>query len=88
MYPFGPLGQGGGVEEQLRVEQRPFGAEGFASTVWDSSIVMSKYLERHSSQFAGKRCLELGAGCGLVGACVRLPPTPPPPAPQPTSWPQ
>ena len=47
--------------EQLRVEQRPFGAEGFASTVWDSSIVMAKYLERHAPQFAGKRCLELGA---------------------------
>jgi predicted nicotinamide N-methyase len=56
--------------EQLRVEQRPFGAEGFASTVWDSSIVMAKYLERHAPQFAGKRCLELGAGCGLVGACL------------------
>ena len=36
--------------------------------VWDSSIVMAKYFERWNSLWAGKRCLDLSAGCGLVGA--------------------
>ncbi len=35
--------------------------------VWDSSIVMSKYFERWGSRWAGKKCLDLSAGCGLVG---------------------
>ena len=47
--------------------------QGFASTVWDSSIVLSKYLERRfgagPAALAGRRAVELGAGCGLV-SCV------------------
>lgn len=36
--------------------------------VWDSSIVASKYLEKLGpSWLEGKRCLDLSAGCGLVG---------------------
>ena len=35
--------------------------------VWDSSIVMSKYFEQWGSRWAGKKCLDLSAGCGLVG---------------------
>ena len=50
------------------IKQLPFGVEGFASTVWDSSIVLSKYVQKHPHLFKGKRCLELGAGCGLIGA--------------------
>lgn len=53
---------------ELELEQRPFGPEGFASTVWDSSIVLARMLEAlPPGSFAGKRCVELGAGCGLVG---------------------
>ena len=37
---------------------------GFASTVWDSSIVLAKYVEKHRGLFANKRACELGAGCG------------------------
>ena len=44
-------------------------AQGFASTVWDSSIVLSKYLERRGAVLAGLRAVELGSGCGLV-SCV------------------
>lgn len=33
--------------------------------VWDSSIVLSKYLERWPQIIEGKHCIELGAGCGL-----------------------
>jgi Lysine methyltransferase len=55
-------------EERLCIKQARFlGAEGFASTVWDSSIVVAKYAERWPERFAGARCLDLSAGCGLVG---------------------
>jgi hypothetical protein len=48
------------------------GAEGgFASTVWDSSIVLAKYVEKHQERFRGLRVCELGAGCGLVSAGAR-----------------
>ena len=47
--------------------------QGFASTVWDSSIVLSKFLERRfgagPAALSGRRAVELGAGCGLV-SCV------------------
>jgi hypothetical protein len=36
-----------GGRHELRFKQSKFDAHGFASTVWDSSIVMAKYLERH-----------------------------------------
>lgn len=36
--------------------------------VWDSSIVVAKFFERWGNRWAGKRCLDLSAGCGLVGA--------------------
>ncbi|KAK9830124.1 hypothetical protein WJX72_009898 [[Myrmecia] bisecta] len=52
---------------QLCISQAAFKQEGFASTVWDSSIVMAKYFERWAGEFRGKRCLDLSAGCGLVG---------------------
>ena len=62
-YPDAPLGA-------LRLEQRPFSEEGFASTVWDSAIVLAKYFELQSALFAGKRCVELGAGCGLLSSLL------------------
>jgi len=31
--------------DSLLIQQRRFGPEGFASTVWDSAIVLAKYLE-------------------------------------------
>ena len=54
----------------VEFEQRPFGPEGFASTVWDSSIVASRWAERQGAGFwEGAPVLELGAGCGLL-ACT------------------
>jgi len=43
-------------------------------TVWDGSIVLSKYLEKQFSKnyFQNKRIIELGAGCGLVGIVAGL----------------
>jgi len=32
-----------------------------------SSIVLSRYMEWHAHHFAGTRCLDLSAGCGLAG---------------------
>eukprot|EP00775_Hariotina_reticulata_P005949 gene5949-6188_t len=55
---------------QLSIQQKQFKAEGFASTVWDSSIVTAKYIEKWPQLFAGKRCLDLSAGCGLVAVVM------------------
>ncbi|GAQ88365.1 hypothetical protein KFL_004220040 [Klebsormidium nitens] len=61
----------GGQEGSLTIQQKRFKETGFASTVWDSSIVLAKYLERWQEALVrGKRCIELGAGCGLVGICA------------------
>lgn len=35
--------------------------------MWDSSIVLAKFFERHPRRFTGLRCLDLSAGCGLPG---------------------
>ncbi|KAH7295965.1 hypothetical protein KP509_26G001400 [Ceratopteris richardii] len=62
-----------GHEHTLSISQARFSTRGFASTVWDSSIVLSKYLEKWPSLVKGKHCIELGAGCGLPGitaACL------------------
>lgn len=40
-------------------------------TVWDSSIVVSKMCEWQAARWRGKRCLDLSAGCGLVGITLR-----------------
>jgi predicted nicotinamide N-methyase len=38
------------------------------AVVWDASVVMTKYFEKNAHELVvGKRCLELGSGCGLVG---------------------
>ena len=57
---------------RLTLKQKPFHikASGFASTVWDSSIVLSRAIERWVMQehsISGRTFLELGSGCGLVG---------------------
>ena len=49
----------------LVLKQAEFGPEGFASTVWDSSIVLARFMERHAPRYAQRRAIELGAGCGL-----------------------
>ncbi|GLI60108.1 hypothetical protein VaNZ11_002154 [Volvox africanus] len=59
---------------KLTIEQTSFrGAEGFASTVWDSSIVVAKLLERNPDLVVGRAVLDLSAGCGLAAiAAARL----------------
>lgn len=68
-----PMTLPGGEEVKLTVHQARFKEQGFASTVWDSSIVLAKLFEKHAARFAGRRCLDLSAGCGLPGlALARL----------------
>ena len=42
-----------------------------ARAVWDSAIVIAKYAEKWPDKFKGRRCLDLSAGCGLVGGAIR-----------------
>jgi predicted nicotinamide N-methyase len=60
------------VIEQARFDDaRNAGADGgFASTVWDSAIVLAKFVEKHQEMFRGLRVCELGAGCGLVSVAM------------------
>jgi predicted nicotinamide N-methyase len=44
-------------------------ADTTASTIWDSAVVLSRYLALHHLQWDAERTVELGAGCGLVGLC-------------------
>ncbi|PSC72502.1 lysine methyltransferase METTL21D [Micractinium conductrix] len=60
----------GGGATQLTVHQSRFKEQGFASTVWDSSIVLAKLFEKHPQRWAGRRCLDLSAGCGLPGLAL------------------
>eukprot|EP00850_Spirogloea_muscicola_P016777 SM000139S00094 [mRNA] locus=s139:156605:158127:+ [translate_table: standard] len=59
-----------GRSSSLVLKQTRFHNTGFASTgyaVWDSAIVLSKYFEKQPHLIKRKRCVELGAGCGLAG---------------------
>ena len=48
-------------------------AEQTSATLWDSSVILSKYLEANAQLIEGKSCIELGAGKGLVGLyCAAL----------------
>ena len=40
--------------------------------MWDSSIVAAKYLEKIQESLVGKCCLDLSAGCGLVGVPYQI----------------
>ncbi|XP_057824880.2 uncharacterized protein LOC131036885 [Cryptomeria japonica] len=65
--PYGYKLKTGGLLHDLVIHQSPFKNTGFASTVWDSAIVLSKYLEKWPHIVGEKDCIELGAGCGLPG---------------------
>jgi predicted nicotinamide N-methyase len=62
-----------GCARELKFKQKKFGPEGFASTVWDSAIVMAKYIEKTYEKFREARsAVELGAGCGLTTAVLAV----------------
>jgi len=60
------------TKKKIVLKQKKFKATGFASTVWDSAIVLAKYAEKTRATFAdATTCVELGAGCGLLSAVMR-----------------
>ncbi len=62
-----------GCAHELKFKQKKFGPEGFASTVWDSAIVMAKYIEKTYEKFRHARsAIELGAGCGVTTAVLAV----------------
>ena len=62
-----------GCAHELKFKQKKFGPEGFASTVWDSAIVMAKYIEKTYEKFRQARsAIELGAGCGVTTAVLAV----------------
>jgi len=58
----------------IKILQDADGATG--ATVWDASLVLSKYIENTDDFppgfFVNKKCIELGSGCGLVGIVIGL----------------
>eukprot|EP00243_Klebsormidium_subtile_P000286 TRINITY_DN10499_c0_g1_i2.p1 TRINITY_DN10499_c0_g1~~TRINITY_DN10499_c0_g1_i2.p1 ORF type:complete len:258 (-),score=32.23 TRINITY_DN10499_c0_g1_i2:190-963(-) len=58
----------------LRLMQSQMQSTVTGSVVWDSALVLAKFLEHGADQgwfdVRGKTCAELGAGCGLVGLTV------------------
>ena len=59
------------TKRKIVLKQTKFKATGFASTVWDSAVVLSKYAEKTRRDFArATTCVELGAGCGLISAVM------------------
>lgn len=53
------------------LEQKPLELSakklGVGACVWDGAFMMAAYLAEQQSSYEGKRCVEVGAGPGLVG---------------------
>lgn len=54
-----------GEHLQICIAQNP--VAGFGYQLWDAASALCCYLEQHEGQCHGRKILELGAGCGLVG---------------------
>jgi predicted nicotinamide N-methyase len=50
----------------MEVKQDKYSNSGNAWKVWDSSLVMARWVFAHSDLFANKIVHEVGSGCGLV----------------------
>lgn len=50
----------------LKIRQDTAMVDGLGGEIWSSSYILARYLEQNVD-LRGKRVLELGAGCGLVG---------------------
>ena len=62
-----------GKKNELSIQFSPEDALaiGTGSSIWDSALVLAKYLERHSATtLVNKKVLELGCGTGLVGMVI------------------
>ena len=52
---------------KLGVRELDFDTSGVGFRVWDAAVILTVWLYRHKELFAGKRVVEIGAGCGLAG---------------------
>lgn len=62
---------------QLRRNSQDPSSDNLGTTIWDASVILVRYMERNPQLYsrrklAGKRVLELGAGCGLAGMYFAL----------------
>eukprot|EP00892_Ulva_mutabilis_P007914 jgi/Ulvmu1/5495/UM023_0031.1 len=71
-YPLDAHLHQSNASQVVTIHQQSFKAEGFASTVWDSSILVSKYIESNVSLVAGQKVCDVSAGTGLVGIVASL----------------
>lgn len=65
--------------QQLSISQAPSSLSQVGVTggvIWDSGVILAKFLEHsadsHLVDFRGKKVVELGSGCGLVGCVAAL----------------
>mmetsp|Transcript_22503 Transcript_22503/g.47070 ORF Transcript_22503/g.47070 Transcript_22503/m.47070 type:complete len:289 (-) Transcript_22503:1491-2357(-) len=59
-------------ESQNRNHAVDDGDGGTGLNVWDGALLLARYLEKKSQIVEGKRILELGGGCGLVGIAAAI----------------
>ena len=52
---------------RLRVREQSFGEASFGGVVWHSGFALGRFLASHPHLVAGRRCVELGSGCGIGG---------------------
>jgi len=52
---------------EIRIQQRDYREVGAAWKVWDSAIILSRWIHLNNDLLFGKIVLEVGSGCGLVG---------------------
>ncbi|TYZ68539.1 hypothetical protein PybrP1_007171 [[Pythium] brassicae (nom. inval.)] len=60
-----------GVGREVLLAESP-GNLGIGGKLWDSCLVLARYLALHRPLVAGKRVVELGSGLGLVGIVCAL----------------
>lgn len=61
----------------MSTNQKDPTSDNLGTTIWDASVILVRYMERNPQLYsrrklAGKRVLELGAGCGLAGMYFAL----------------
>lgn len=71
---FYPFNSGITVDDQwISIQETPDSQEaGTGVMVWDGAVLLARYLEKARQQVTGKRVLELGAGCGVVGISAAI----------------
>lgn len=66
-----PIALSGVVDREVLLAESP-GNLGIGGKLWDSCLVLARYLALHRPLVAGKSVVELGSGLGLVGIVCAL----------------